>query len=323
MNIAFFGKSAQPVRAFLGRYDKFKVPKKPYDAEVKWLESTGMQYIDTGVFGRDGLLISAKATRDLYASTGVKYIFGGSQTALNVISIGINNSNGRCTCGLNSTMSTNTTDGVVSDNLLHDYAIDTTSGAKYAIANGVEIRTLNTSNSTVAQNSIRLFGFYLSSMLYASCRIQAFSIKDTRTNNYLIDLIPVRFTNELFESEGAMYDRVSGQLFRNQGTSKFVVGADAGMPYDAEVAYVEYHSVNFNSSFLMPFSESLQSRFSGKKMNEIDWSVRGTVSRIDSGGNMIGIGGGQTIGGVCPYMAGASNPPSIYASQSSLGSVVC
>lgn len=40
------------------------------------------------------------------------------------------------------------------------------------------------------------------------------------------DFIPVRFTNENGVSEGAMYDRVSGQLFRNAGTGEFIIGPD-------------------------------------------------------------------------------------------------
>ena len=40
------------------------------------------------------------------------------------------------------------------------------------------------------------------------------------------DFIPVRFTNEDGESEGAMFDKVSGQLFRNSGTGAFIVGPD-------------------------------------------------------------------------------------------------
>ena len=40
------------------------------------------------------------------------------------------------------------------------------------------------------------------------------------------DFIPVRFTNENGVSEGAMYDRVSGQLFRNAGTGAFIIGPD-------------------------------------------------------------------------------------------------
>ena len=40
------------------------------------------------------------------------------------------------------------------------------------------------------------------------------------------DFIPVRFTNERGETEGAMYDRVSSQLFRNSGTGAFIIGPD-------------------------------------------------------------------------------------------------
>lgn len=40
------------------------------------------------------------------------------------------------------------------------------------------------------------------------------------------DFIPVRFTNENGVSEGAMYDKVSKQLFRNKGTGSFVIGPD-------------------------------------------------------------------------------------------------
>ena len=40
------------------------------------------------------------------------------------------------------------------------------------------------------------------------------------------DFIAVRFTNESGVSEGAMYDRVSGELFRNAGTGAFIIGPD-------------------------------------------------------------------------------------------------
>ena len=53
----------------------------------------------------------------------------------------------------------------------------------------------------------------------ASCNIYSIKIWD---NNILVrDLIPVRKGNI-----GYMYDRVSGQLFGNQGTGDFVIGPD-------------------------------------------------------------------------------------------------
>ena len=49
----------------------------------------------------------------------------------------------------------------------------------------------------------------------------------TDGNDFFVrDFIPVKFTNESGETEGAMYDRVSGQIFYNQGTGAFVIGPD-------------------------------------------------------------------------------------------------
>ena len=45
-------------------------------------------------------------------------------------------------------------------------------------------------------------------------------------NAIIGSFIPVRFTNEDGVSEGAMYDKVSGQLYRNAGTGAFVIGPD-------------------------------------------------------------------------------------------------
>jgi len=63
---------------------------------------------------------------------------------------------------------------------------------------------------------------------------RALSIKTGRIGFFQIfhngillrDFLPVKFSNEQGVSEGAMYDCVSGQLFRNAGTGAFVVGPD-------------------------------------------------------------------------------------------------
>lgn len=55
-------------------------------------------------------------------------------------------------------------------------------------------------------------------------KITDFTIE--KNNEILIALKAVRFTNEDGVSEGAMYDKVSGQLFRNAGTGAFIIGPD-------------------------------------------------------------------------------------------------
>lgn len=42
----------------------------------------------------------------------------------------------------------------------------------------------------------------------------------------VFDGIPVRFRNEQGVQEGALYDKVSGELFRNRGTGTFTIGPD-------------------------------------------------------------------------------------------------
>ena len=72
------------------------------------------------------------------------------------------------------------------------------------------------------QPAVRLFPTIDS--VRARERIYGFSAE--RGGAAVIDLIPVRFTNGEGETEGAMYDRVSGTLLRNVGTGAFTVGPD-------------------------------------------------------------------------------------------------
>lgn len=57
-------------------------------------------------------------------------------------------------------------------------------------------------------------------------KFYSFSLSTQNGIDDVIDLTPVRFTNDRGETEGAMYDRVSKQLFRNSGTGAFVIGPD-------------------------------------------------------------------------------------------------
>ena len=61
------------------------------------------------------------------------------------------------------------------------------------------------------------------------CRYWGFKILGSDEHT-VMDMIPVRFTNGLGVSEGAMYDRVSRKLFRNAGTGAFVTGPDVATP---------------------------------------------------------------------------------------------
>lgn len=64
---------------------------------------------------------------------------------------------------------------------------------------------------------IRLFGY--NSVNRAYCKIYNFILREN--NKSVLDMIPVRVGGE-----GFMYDRVSGKLFGNAGTGRFILGPD-------------------------------------------------------------------------------------------------
>ena len=220
---------ASPISSILGaRGIEMSGKSLPYDAEVEYLESTGTQYIDTEWHPSSNnlrLLLDVMST----GNNGSRAISGSEITGITCrwLFVLYNQANGSYTYPLignwnngvgsgksfdfssgirlsldwtatsTNTMITNILDG---SSFSHDFDVDFTTHTS----------SLKLFQNTDRQRSlIRLF----------SCKIY--------DNGILVrDFIPVRFTNELGQSEGAMYDRVSGQFFRNQGIGTFVIGAD-------------------------------------------------------------------------------------------------
>jgi hypothetical protein len=191
--------------------------RKPYDAEIEYLESTGTQYIDLGII----------------ISPDVDFEFTGSI---------VSDMNNGCIFGETNAFSWG--------NGNSGYSLCTTSGGKVYIRYGdttstiIGLTTIGTGNTFTASLSgtsfqingqsvatvarISSFAGIVSSMSvfrrnYITGSLSTFS--SVRINNLkfgnLFDFIPVRKGNI-----GYMYDRVSGQLFGNQGTGEFVLGDD-------------------------------------------------------------------------------------------------
>ena len=192
-------------------------PKLPYDEEVEYLESTGTQWIDTGIialaddsydldFWMDNLnnsqtLFGAANDTARYATVwvtiGGAIRFGGAGIVsfdYKVWKIGDWNS-------LHSSYSTTILNGVSKVNSFPYPFKDTSSTQNILLfkANGMPQSII-----TIRINNLHWY----------------------RNGVLVRDMIPVRFTNEQGVSEGAMYDRVSGQLFRNAGTGAFTIGPD-------------------------------------------------------------------------------------------------
>ena len=185
-------------------------PPLPYDAEVEYLESTGTQYIDTGITPAANLSFSVTYQNSNSGGTTPGYgnVFGAryasqdneyqvSQYSSGTVSIGTRNNN----LGFNSTSKT-----TIEFN-----------GSNTVTINGGTTKTVTTSAITKNTGSIILFGIRNGgtvSQLQAG-KIYAVSFGSVR------DYIPVRVGQV-----GYMYDRVSGQLFGNAGTGDFILGND-------------------------------------------------------------------------------------------------
>ena len=183
----------------------------PYDAEVEYLESTGTQWIDTGVLvDSNNFVMTASFSKK--ASEVVPVAFGAMNTVSGYPGVLINLMGGFRYGNQQIAASTDT-----SVNTMHTYALSyrslTIDGATYAATGDVVDTPLEYSLYLFGRNSRGIWGNG------ASIKFASFVVQESGV--LVRDFIPVRKGNV-----GYMYDCVSGALFGNQGTGEFIVGAD-------------------------------------------------------------------------------------------------
>ena len=209
----FIGQKAA-AKAFLGQKLVWqKASGLPYDAEVEYLESTGTQWIDTGVialaddsYDLDFWMASLNNSQTLFGAAN-----DGARLATVWVTLG-----GAIRFGGGGTIAFDGSIWKVGDwNSLH-------SSYSTTILNGVsEVNSFpHPFKDTVSTQNILLFK--ANGMPQSTIKIRISNLRWYRNGVLVRDLISVRLG-----TEGAMYDRVSGQLFRNQGTGAFLWGSDA------------------------------------------------------------------------------------------------
>lgn len=200
------------------RVDGGPVPPRPYDAKVEYLESTGTQYIDTGVYDADPANIRFEMRRSLFAGMAITSQNNASGTWLGVYRantqyrVAWHNYNDRYDTTVNP-----------DDQTIKTIVWDGSSGY---YEDGVKLYgfTARLGNNGLAGKTWCLFGsvnltegfarpFKYGGRVYHL----AFSVSGTLVR----DFIPVRVG-----TVGYLYDKVTGQLFGNAGTGSFVLGPD-------------------------------------------------------------------------------------------------
>jgi hypothetical protein len=200
----------------------------PYDAEVEYVESTGTQYVDTGVLvdptvhsflldcSFEGAFQNTNSVafidaRDTNANNPIKVVtlnFGGNANQNKTVLCWFENQGGqRNSFAQNFALERGA--------LSYSNGVVTRNGISISVptSSGLRERTLLLCARRYADNStITAFGAY-------HVRVYGFTISSGST--LVRDFVPVRVG-----SVGYLFDRVSGQLFGNSGTGDFVCGPD-------------------------------------------------------------------------------------------------
>ena len=204
----------------------------PYDAEVEYLEGTGTQWIDTGISPVDGMEVSLRFSLTALVSGIGAFVFGSEITwSNNAVGLVIRNA-GNHAIEYGSVKILNAAPPVVDSDL--DVRITKTGATygSYSISYSGEIQGndypiyIFCSNRAGTVNQLGL-------------KFKLYKFQIEKAGTLCCDLIPVRFTNELGQSEGAMYDRANPTvgmnpdgsartdgLYRNRGTGAFLIGPD-------------------------------------------------------------------------------------------------
>lgn len=193
----------------------------PYDAEVQYLQSSGTQYIDTGV--------------PLYSDMQITIALRGLTFANNTMIFGSNASTSTSSGQFSVGMFRYENYNLISSN--YNKTTSSFTGMSYGNATH-EIKKVGNKtylDGTLKLNVTEVSRYYAGGSCYifwaagyhggvfenkARANVRSFLLCDS-AGNALFDGIAVRAG-----SVGYLYDRVSGNLFGNAGTGTFAYGAD-------------------------------------------------------------------------------------------------
>lgn len=207
----------------------------PYDAKIEYMEGTGTQWIDTGIYfdtTKHGCEIDAILINDKYGTVTLCGIWEGSWDNNHLGSIINGNFNGAYFfCPLKDFRGGNNSLGIA---LAQLNVRNKVGFINHGLSNGeiTVTRTVNTISDNivmtnpyigVARHTFPIFGVksYGRGSIDQIAHLKLYGFKMFDLNTVILDLIPVRIG-----TTGYMYDKVSGQFFGNAGKGSFILGPD-------------------------------------------------------------------------------------------------
>lgn len=203
----------------------------PYDAEVEYLESTGTQWIDTGLIcDQDTDIVFSGRTRTVTTAT---MFFFGSRTAFTrnafaaCLAWSANDNRVLTQVGFGSFGGQIFLPGIPSDS---DFVISN-SGTHWSLTVGGQTSRITAATSAFTTPTTALL-FRMSNDGTPDSRSfngAIYSVQIYKSGVLVRDFRPVRVG-----TEGAMMDVLTRRIYRNQGTGAFTYGNDLKYPIPAE-----------------------------------------------------------------------------------------
>ena len=191
----------------------------PEIVPVEYIESTGTQWIDTGVIGRNNIEFTCRvAFTHLEGNASICASYGSG--AVRVYPLNISNPSLVIAYGygnyFNSTLKPTL-------NTWYDCATEITSTGQKGFVNGIQIWDGNVQgdiNSGLTLSIFRMNG--LNNARYAKARLASLYLD---VNGDIRDYQPVRVGSGS-TWEGALFDKANNRVYLNAGSGSFIVGAD-------------------------------------------------------------------------------------------------
>ena len=211
-------------KAYLGEdlvYDSAggETPVLPYDAEIEYLQSSGTQYINTGIYLSSNFKSELKG-QYLQNNDNYRPLLGEVDASVSPTRYGNvfclqSGSSGKLYTQLGSsyTLSNATVLG------LHTFVTTLANNSLSLSVDGTS--TSVTFSGTLPTFPLVLFGQHRGNEIKDGVNAKIYYCKIWNGGNLVFDAIPVRVG-----LVGYMYDKVSGQLFGNSGTGSFTLGND-------------------------------------------------------------------------------------------------
>lgn len=190
----------------------------PYDAQVEYLQSSGTQYIDTGILPNNTTKVELKGVFKYSAATTRFGSRAGSTSLQFDIITGIDNT-------IRIDFGTGTYDNsqwTIGKKVVNTIVIDATSKKATAEYGGSTVtHTYGSSFPSQSSYPLTLFAFNSAGTILCASDMIVSSFRCWKSSVLIMDMIPVRIG-----TTGYLYDKVSGQLFGNAGTGSFILGPD-------------------------------------------------------------------------------------------------